>query len=183
MKKIILSSAVISTMLLAAGCSTSGGGVTTGMINEFKNILVDTVPFVNESKEWEAYSINAIQQGVVYSKGNAADLQFVSKKMDAEYAAAIDRLASPFARGAKAKQELNEANQNYRFKYHNVRVVKDKKTSNLLGYCVHYDRTQLDNPKKLENEYIYVTKDKPVSAATAHEDFVPRMCGKDFYIK
>lgn len=179
MKKNILSTALVSATILLAGCSTS----TTSMLTEFTNILTDTVPFVNESKEWEAYSINTTQRGVVYSKANAADLQFVSKKMDAEYPAAIDRLASPFARSAKDKKELDKVNQNYGFKYNEVIVVKDKKTSNLLGYCVNYDRTQNDNSKKLEKQFIYVAKDKPISAATAHEDFVPRMCGQAFYNK
>lgn len=180
MKKIILSGAVISTMLIASGCSTSGTN-TAGMLTELANILTDATPFLNEGEEWHTYSEQMSKQGLSYATATAADQQFVSKKMDTEYAAAVDRLSRPFARSNKEKKELDKVNQNYGFKYNHIRVVKDKKTSNTIGYCVNYDRTQIDNKKKLEKQFVYIAKDKPISAATAHQDIIKRMCGEDYY--
>ncbi|MFT0212610.1 hypothetical protein VQ643_08305 [Pseudomonas sp. F1_0610] len=58
------------------------------------------MPFVQESEKWEAYSQQKIKQGVIYEKATEADKQYVSKKMNSEYMAAIDRLSRPFARTA-----------------------------------------------------------------------------------
>lgn len=171
--------------LFASGCGTS----TASKFAEFSNLLSDVMPFVNESEQWDAYSIKTAQQGLVYEAASAADMQYVSNRMDAEYAAAIARVASPFARNDKNKKEFAETNQNYRFNYNKVMIVKDKKTSNSLGYCVNYDRLaygqakEIKEDKKLYKQFIYVAKDQPISMATVHGDFTKRVCGNDFYNK
>lgn len=186
MKKSFLLICALPAVFLS-GCSTSGG--TADALTKFGAILSDAMPFVNESKEWEAYAENVAKQGVVYSSASEADLKFVSNKMDAEYASAINRLASPFAINKQAQGELAKANQGYVFKYNQVQVVKDKKTSNTLGYCVNYDRLETGLGKatkaedKLYKEFIYLAKDQPLSVATAAADFTKRVCGESFYNK
>lgn len=187
MKKTILLFGMLSTsFLLVSGCSSNNDAW-----GKFANILDGAMPFVKESENWEAYSIKATQQGVVYAKSTAADQQFVSKKMDKEYPDAINRVASPFAFSSKSKQELAESNQGYQFKYNEVIAVKDKKSSNIIGYCVNYDSDRVINGKiaevkdedKIRKDFIYVAKDKPVSIATVSEEFTKTMCGNDFYKK
>ena len=184
MKTQILSIGLLTTFaLFASGCSTS----STNSFAEFSNILSDVMPYVNESERWDAYGKKIAQQGVTYASASSADMQFVSNKMDREYAAAINRLASPFARSEKNKTELAQANQNYVFKYNQVRTVKDKQSGNTLGYCVNYDRLQNGQANKMKEEdklfkqFIFVAKDQPISAATASSDFTKRVCGTDFY--
>lgn len=185
MKKSILSITLLATAIGVTGCSTTNKDMWT----EFSNILTDAVPFLNESEDWEKYGINVAQQGVVYSAATTSDMQFVSKKMDAEYAAAVSRLATPFARKPEHKAKFDQENQGYVFKYNKVMVVKDKKTSNVLGYCVNYDRSsnipgqatkQDDN---LIKQFIYLAKDRPLSVSTATSDFTKRVCGTEFYTK
>lgn len=185
MKKHILSVSLLTVFtLFASGCGTS----TASKFAEFSNMLADAMPYVNESEEWDAYSIKTAQQGVVYSPASTADIQYVSNRMDAEYAAAIDRVVGPFARNDKTKKELAEANQNYHFNYNKVIIAKDKSTANLIGYCVNYDRLgngkgQTKEEDKLYKDFIFVTKDKPISMATTNSDFIKRVCGNDFYNK
>ena len=173
--------------LFLSGCSTSSG--TADALSKFGNMLSDAMPYVKESEEWEAYGVNLAKQGVSYSSASSADMKFVSNKMDAEYAAAIGRLAGPFARNAKTQGDLAKANQGYVFKYNQVQVVKDKKTSNVLGYCVNYDRLETGLGKatkeedKLYKQFIYVPKDKQISVATATSDFTKLVCGEAFYKK
>lgn len=185
MKKKYLLIAALPVFILS-GCSTSG---TADALSKFGNMLSDAMPYVKESEEWEAYGIDIAKQGVVYSSASSSDMQFVSNKMNTEYAAAIDRLAGPFARNQKTQGDLAKANQGYVFKYSQVQVVKDKKTSNTLGYCVNYDRPETGLGKatkaedKLYKEFIYLTRDKPLSIATADADFTKRVCGTNFYNK
>lgn len=187
MKKHILPITLLSAAtLLVTGCSSN-----KDMWGEFANILTDSSSIVKESEDWEAYSIKTTQQGVVYSKANSADQQFVSHKMDAEYADAVNRLSSPFARSDKAKDKLAKENQGYRFKYNEIMVVKDKKSSNTLGYCVNYDSDRMENGQvkavkeedKIRKQSIYVAKDKPLSVTTVSGDFIKVMCGENFYKK
>lgn len=185
-KQSVMLSILCSSVLFIAGCNSTGDA-----FKKFANILDGAMPFVKESEEWEAYSINTTQQGVVYAKSTAADQQFVSKKMDKEYSDAVNRVASPFALNSKAKQELSESNQGYQFKYNEIVAVKDKKSAEVIGYCVNYDSDRIINGKvaevkdedKIRKDFIYVAKDKPVSLATVSADFIKVMCGKDFYNK
>ncbi|APG50812.1 TPA: hypothetical protein U2M28_001769 [Providencia stuartii] len=187
MKKHIFSITVLSAAtLLVTGCSSNND-----MWGEFANILSDANPVVQESEEWEAYSIKTTQQGVTYASASSADQQFVSKKMDAEYADALYRVSSPFARSDKTKEQLAKDNQGYRFKYNEIMVVKDKKTANTIGYCVNYDSDQIENGQvkpvkekdKIRNHFIYVDKVKPLSVMTVGSDFTKVMCGEEFYNK
>lgn len=186
MKKSVLFVCALPTLFLA-GCSTSGG--TADALTKFGKIVSDVMPFVNETEEWEAYADNIVKQGLVYGSASTADMKFVSNKMDAEYASAVNRFASPFARNAKDQGDLAKANQGYLFKYNQVQVVKDKKTSNTIGYCVNYDRLENGLGKdtkaedKLYKEFIYIAKDKPVSIATITSDFTKKVCGESFYNK
>lgn len=174
-----------STLLLSACGSNSGAW------EQFTNILSNTAPFIKESEEWEAYSVKTAQQGVVYSEASASDKQFVSKKMDAEYAPAIQRLSSPFATSSKTQEELAKENQGYRFKYNAIMTVKNKETSATLGYCVNYDSDRFIDGKlrevsdsdKVRNAFIYVAKEKPISVATASDEFTKLVCGEKFYNK
>lgn len=180
----------LSTALLLSGCGTTDGdGGLLSAINKFSELLDGTGPFIQESEEWEQYSIDKARQGLSYSTATAAEKQFVARKMDAEYPAAVDRLSRPFATSDRARQELDEANQGYRFTYNQVMVVKDKKTAKVLGYCVNYDvnrmekgkPTPLDAPGNVQQHFVYVATDKPVSATTSGSDFIKRMCGDNFY--
>lgn len=188
MKKRILFMA-LPAMLLVSGCSTTGDSSLLSALNQFASILEGTTPFVQESEEWEKYSIDKTAQGVTYSAADAADKQFVSRKVDAEYPAAVDRLARPFALSESAKRELDEANQGYHFSYNQIMVVKDKKTAKAIGYCVNYDVNRWENGKptpwdtqgNIQKGFLYVATDKPVSAATAGHEFIQRMCGTSFY--
>lgn len=175
-----------SSTLLLSGCNS-----TFEAWDKFTTILANTAPYVKESQEWEAYSIKATQQGVIYSVANASDRQFVSKKIDAEYVDAIARLSSPFAIGEDAKEELARENQGYRFKYNDIMTVKDKKTSKTLGYCVNYDSDRVIDGKlrevseedKIRKSFIYIAKDHPVSVSTGSFEFTKLMCGEKFYNK
>ncbi|MGG4774879.1 hypothetical protein ACLO87_09630 [Paenalcaligenes sp. Me52] len=68
-------------------------------------------------------------------------------------------------------------------------AVKDNKPSTTIGYCVNYDVNRVENARptsqdatgNVQEHFIYVAKDKPVSATTANADFVKRMCGEDFF--
>ncbi|MBP6345699.1 hypothetical protein AB8Q18_04315 [Neisseriaceae bacterium CLB008] len=178
--------ATLLTTLLITGCSSTGGA-----FDQFANLLNKAMPFVQESEEWEAYSIQMTQQGVSYGTATAADKQFVSKKIEAEYPAAIDRLSRPFAANAKMEQELTQNNQNYRFKYNQVMPVKSKKSGSIIGYCVNYDVNRLENGKptapdaagNVTQHFIYAAKDKPLSVATSSHEFTKRMCGETFFKK
>lgn len=190
MKKTILLLSMLGTStLLLSGCNSTNS--TNDAWGKFANILNGAMPFVKESEDWETYSIEATQQGVIYAKSTAADQQFVSKKMNKEYADAVNRVANPFAANSKLKQELAESNQGYQFKYNEIVVVKDKKSSEVIGYCVNYDSDRIINGKvaevkdedKIRKDFIYVAKDKPVSLATVSADFIKVMCGKDFFNK
>lgn len=186
MKKHILATTLLS-VLFVSGCSTTNGGAW----DKFTDLVSKAMPFVQESEEWEAYSIQKTTQGVIYSEANSNDKQFVEKKMAAEYSAAIDRLARPFATNEKTNQELTKENQNYQFKYNRIMTVKDKTSSNTIGYCVNYDSDRLENGKikvvpesdQIRKSFIYVDRSKPVSIATSGEDFIKRMCGENFYNK
>lgn len=185
-RKRVLTLLLGTSTLLLSGC-----GSTNSLLNQFSTILSNAAPFIQESEDWEAYSLKTTQQGVVYSAANSADKQFVSKKMDAEYADAIKRLSSPFAITNKAKEELAQDNISYRFKYNEIMVVKDKKTATTLGYCVNYDSDsfidgkliEVSNEDKIRNDFIYVAKDKPVSITTVSGEFTKVMCGENFYKK
>lgn len=187
MKTTILLFGMLSTsVLFVSGCSSSND-----VWGKFSNILDGAMPFVKESEDWEDYSINTTQKGVVYAKSTTSDQQFVSKKMNDEYADAVNRVASPFALNSKTKQELADSNQGYQFKYNEVMAVKDKQSSKVIGYCVNYDSDRVINGKiaevkdedKIRKDFIYVAKDRPISIATVTEDFTKTMCGNDFYKK
>lgn len=186
MNKLSIFIGTVLPIVILSGCSTTS---TVDALTKFGNILSDAMPYVKESEEWEAYGVNIAKQGLIYSSPSATDLQFVNNKMNVEYPAAIDRLAGPFARNDKTKSDLAKANQGYVFKYNQVQVVKDKKTSNLLGYCVNYDRLDTGLGKatkeedKLYKQFIYLAKDKPLSVATAASDFTKLVCGENFYKK
>lgn len=165
-------------MLVSSGCTS-----TAKLLGDFAEVVADASPFVAEPEAWEAYSIEKTQQGVSYA---TASSEFVSHKMENEYTAAIDRLSRLVARTEKSRKELDEANQDYRFTYHHIMTVKDKKTADKLGYCVSYDSERVVNgtvtdPK--ENVFIYVARDKPLSVATVSHDFIKLMCGESFYNK
>ncbi|WP_369311117.1 hypothetical protein [Providencia rettgeri] len=183
-KTILLFSLLGASTLFISGCSS-----TNNAWEKFANILDGAMPFVKESEEWEAYSIKATQQGVVYSKSTNADKQYVSKRMDNEYPDAVNRFASPFALSSKSKQELADSNRGYQFTYNEIVVVKDKTSSDVIGYCVNYGFDRVINGKlvedndKIRNDFIYVAKDKPISLGTVNEEFTKTMCGKDFYKK
>ncbi|WP_207625557.1 hypothetical protein [Paenalcaligenes suwonensis] len=132
MKKRILLMA-LPTVLLVSGCgSTNGDSSLLSALNQFATLLEGTTPFIQESESWEQYSIEKTAQGVTYSTANATETQFVTRKIDAEYAAAVDRLSRPFATNDNAKRELDAANQGYHFKYNQIMVVKEKKQLKLL---------------------------------------------------
>lgn len=187
MKKILLSISTLAITLSMSGCNT-----TTSMLTQLADTLEKATPFINEGKEWEQYSIDVANQGVVYSKASASDMQFVSKKMEAEYLDAMNRFMNPFSKkGGTLSDHMDKNNQHYVFKYNQVQVVKDKKTNNVLGYCVNYDSDMLENGKvmpvkedeKIRQNFIYLTKDKPLSVTTVGKDFTKRVCGDDFYNK
>lgn len=183
----------LPTVLLISGCGSTNSGDSSllSALNQFATLLEGTTPFIQESESWEQYSIEKTAQGVTYSTANAAETQFVTRKMDAEYAAAVDRLSRPFAASDKLKNELDAANQGYHFKYNQIMVVKEKKTAKTIGYCVNYDvnrwengrPTPLDAAGNIQQGFIYVATDKPVSAATVGPTFTQRMCGSSFYTK
>jgi hypothetical protein len=183
MKKRILSISLLTT-LLASGCGTTN---ESGM-SKLANLVSKAMPFVQESEEWETYSNQKTQQGVSYSTASTSDIQYISNRMDAEYARAVDRLSRPFASEKNLEKELDKANKNYHFKYNTALVVKDKSAAT-IGYCVNYDVTRWENgrataPDADGNEtqaFIYVAKDKPVSLATVDRDFIKKMCGTNFY--
>lgn len=187
MKKTILLFGMLSTsVLFVSGCSSSND-----VWGKFSNILDGAMPFVKESEDWEDYSVKTTQKGVFYAKSTTSDQQFVSKKMNDEYADAVNRVASPFALNSKTKQELADSNQGYQFKYNEVMAVKDKQSSKVIGYCVNYDSDRVINGKvaevkdedKIRKDFIYVARDRPISIATVTEEFTKTMCGKDFYKK
>ncbi|EPF72140.1 hypothetical protein [Acinetobacter rudis] len=184
MNKYILSVPIFGLFLITTACST-----TADKFQQVSKILTDAMPLVQESKDWEAYADRITKQGVAYTSASSKDRQFVEKKMDAEYPAAIERLASPFTLNQKNKDELAKANKNYVFKYNQIQVVKDKKTSNIVGYCVNYDRPQTglgentQEGEKLYKQFIYLAVDRPISTTTASKDFITLVCGQSFYSK
>ncbi|MGG4662657.1 hypothetical protein [Providencia vermicola] len=187
MKKTILLFSMLSTsVLFVSGCSSN-----TDVWGKFSNILDGAMPFVKESEDWEEYSVKTAQQGVIYAKSTTADQQFVSKKMNDEYADAVNRVASPFALTSKTKQKLADANQGYQFKYNEIMTVKDKQSSKTIGYCVNYDSDRVIDGKiaevkdedKIRKDFIYVAKDRPISVATVTETFTKTICGQEFYKK
>lgn len=190
MKKRHLAIAFAST-LFVAGCSSTGDGALLSALNQFSKILDGAMPLVQESEEWEKYSIEKTQQGVIYGVANNADKQFVSKKFDAEYPAAIDRLSRPFALDKEAVKELEAANTGYHFKFNQIMPVKNKSNANIIGYCVNFDVNRWENgkptasdaPGNVQKQFIYAAKDRPLSTTTANKEFTERMCGKDFYSK
>lgn len=172
--------------LFIAGCGTT----TESAIKQFSSILNNAMPFVQESEDWEAYSLEITKKGIIYGTATAADKQFVSKKMDNEYPAAVDRLSRPFAVSKKTQKEL-DSDIGYRFKYNQVMPVKDKKTSNIIGYCVNFDvavlnkgkATPSDSAGNVTQSFIYVAKDRPISVTTVSADFTKLVCGDNFYKK
>lgn len=190
MKKGLLSISLLSTLVITGCTTTSGGdGGLLDAINQFTNILEGTKPFIQESKDWEKYSIEKTTQGVVYSPANKSDKEFVAKKLDKEYGPAVDRLSRPFAYNEELKKGLDEENNDYRFTYNQVMSVKDQKTAKTLGYCVNFDVNYWENGKPTawnkdgnqQKAFIYVATDRPVSVTTVDRDFIKRMCGNDFY--
>lgn len=188
MNKHILPITLLTTLVIA-GCSSTGDSSFASALNKFTNVLENATPFLQESEEWEKYGIDKSKQGVVYSAASSSDSQYVSRKMDAEYPAAVDRLSRPFASTAKAKQDLDNANKGYHFKYNGIMAVKDKGTSNIIGYCVNYDAnryvngqpTSWDEPGNVQKQFIYLATNKPISVATSNRDFIKRVCGESFY--
>lgn len=189
MKKHILLMAL--PVALLAGCGTTGDSSFLSALTQFSSILEGTTPFVQESEEWEQYSIDKTAQGVTYSAANATEKQFVARKVEAEYPAAIDRVSRPFALSEKAKRELDETNKGYHFQFNQVMTVKDKKTSKTLGYCVNFDVNRWVNGKptswdmdgNVQQGFMYVATDKALSISTVGQDFIKRMCGNDFYTR
>lgn len=190
MKKCYLSVSLLSSLFIA-GCSATGDGGFLGALNQFSNLVDSAMPFVQESEEWKQYSIDKTAQGVTYHTATTADTQFASKKIESEYPAAIDRLARPFATHKNLQDELDEVNKDYHFTYNKIMTVKDKKSANTIGFCVNYDVNRFENGKptpadtsgNLEKHFLYVAKDKPLSASTMGEDFIKQMCGVSFYNK
>ncbi|MGG4603471.1 hypothetical protein ACLPHM_01635 [Paenalcaligenes sp. Me131] len=191
MKKRVLVLA-LPAALLVSGCGSMGDGSDGSFLSalqRFSTLLDGTTPFVEEAEEWKQYSITKTAQGVTYTTATTSDTQFVVRKMDTEYVAAIDRLSRPFAISESAKKELDEANKGYQFTYNQIRAVKDKTTSNTIGYCINYDvnrhengqPTPLNAPGNVQQGFLYVAKDKPVSATTSNIEFIKRMCTEDFY--
>lgn len=192
MKKSTFSIALLAT-LFVSGCSSTGSSTgDSTFVTAFKgfaNIVTKAGPFIQEGEEWDKYSADYSQKGLTYSAATTADTQFVAKKMNAEYAAAIDRLARPFAKDEAMEKELDSANKNYHFTYNQIMAVKDKETNNIIGYCVNYDSNRWENGKptpwdangNVQKHFIYVATNKPVSAATVNEKFIVRMCGTQFY--
>ncbi|MFT0213978.1 hypothetical protein VQ643_15480 [Pseudomonas sp. F1_0610] len=189
MKKSILSLTLLSTLLMS-GCGTTGNN--ENLWARTSDLIGRAMSFVNEAEEWEAYSLEKTKQGVVYSTATEADLKVVSQRMDAEYAAAIDRLARPFVESEKMGTDLTNENQGYQFTYNHVMLVKTKSSGSTIGYCVNYDSDRYDRngkliavsaDKKIRKNFIYVAVDKPISASTASGDFTKVMCGESFYNK
>lgn len=191
MKKRVLPIAVFTTVLLSGCGSTDGNSTLMEAFNSFTNILDRSLPFVEESQAWEQYAIDKTTQGVTYGTASTADSQFVSRKMDAEFGDAVDRLERPFAVNESIQKELDEAGRDYQFTYHHIMPVKDKRSSATIGYCVNFDAIRFENGKltpvdtkgNLQKYFIYVAKDKPVSVTTAGDDFIKTMCGVSFYNK
>lgn len=195
MKKRILSIALIAPLIIV-GCSSTGStnsddGTLLEAFNAFVNILDRSQPFVKESQEWEQYSIDKTNQGVVYSNATVEDTQFISKKMNAEYAGAVDRLSRIAAVNDSITKELDEASQDYRFTYHQVMTVKAKNSAKPIGYCVNFDVNLYENGKptswdasgNTQKGFIYLATDKPLSISTVSPDFIKRMCGNEFFNK
>lgn len=188
MKKGLLSISLVSAVVVA-GCSADSSLISA--LNQFGNILEGATPYIQESEEWEQYSIEKTAKGVVYGSVTKADEQFVSKKMDSEYPAAIDRLSRPFALNKETVKELDAVNKGYHFTYHQIMSVKDKSTSNIIGYCVNFDVNRWENGKPTswdtagnsQKSFIYVDKKRTLSISTVSSDFIKRMCGNDFYNK
>ena len=192
MKKSTFSIALLAT-LFVSGCSSTGSGTSDGSFtsafNNFTNMLTKATPFIQESEEWDNYGIEKSQQGLTYSEATAADQQFVTKKMDTEYVAAIDRLSRPFAKNDEMAKELDNANKNYHFTYNQMMAVREQKTNNIIGYCVNYDSNRWENGQptswdtagNVQKHFIYVDRNRPISVATANEKFIIRMCGSKFY--
>lgn len=188
MSKRILSITLLTTLVIV-GCSSTGDAGFASALNKFANVLEGATPFIQESEAWEQYSIDKTKQGVVYKAASDADEQFVTRKMNTEYAAAIDRLSRPFALNDQAKKELNDAGKDYQFKYNKIIAVQDKNSSNVIGYCVNYDARRIENGQltpldaqgNVQKSFIYVAKDRPISVATVGNDFTKLMCGTSFF--
>ncbi|AOA58514.1 hypothetical protein [Acinetobacter larvae] len=192
MKKALVSITFLPILYLAA-CSASNHmwTQTANSVGVLAEILNDANPFLEESNEWEAYGIKMAQQDLSYVPANSAEQAFVSKKMDQEYPAAINRLAAAFTRTDKAREELARENQGYRFKYNHVITVKDKKTQQTIGYCANYDGDRYREGKilpetdktRIRKDFVFMTQDKPLSLTTSNKTFIKRVCGEDFYRK
>lgn len=183
---------LLSATFIIAGCTTtSGDSSLLSAVNQFSKILEGTAPFIQESKDWEQYSLEKTAQGITYSPANHTQKEFVAKKLDKEYGAAVDRLSRPFAYNKELQKELDEGNNDYRFTYNQVITVKDQKTAKTLGYCVNFDVNYWENGKPTawdkdgnqQKAFIYVATDRPVSVTTVDRDFIKRMCGNEFYSK
>ncbi|UNM97175.1 hypothetical protein MMG00_04815 [Ignatzschineria rhizosphaerae] len=183
--------AISLTALMIAGCSTDGSSSYINALTKFSNILEGTTPLVQESKEWEQYSLDLTKTGVTYSAATSSEKKFATQKLEREYPAAIDRLSRPFALNDNAKKELEAANQNYHFNYHQIMTVKAKNDGKTVGYCINYDvnrwengkPTPLDTAGNVQQHFIYLAQNKPLSATTTNLDFIKRVCGNSFYQK
>lgn len=192
MKKYTLPVALLTTLFIS-GCSSTGSGSNDGTLMEafsaFVDILDRTQPFVQESEQWDQYSIEKSKKGLTYSPASSAEKQFVAKKMDSEFGVAIDKLERSVAITDDMQKELDAMSKKYQFTYNQVMAVKDKSTANTLGYCVNFDSIRYQDGKltpvntkgNLQKHFIYLTKDQPLSISTSGDDFIKRMCGIDFY--
>lgn len=188
MNKHILPMTLLTTLIIA-GCSSTGDSGFANALNKFANVLEGATPFIQESEGWEQYSIDKTKQGVVYKAASNVDEQFVARKMNSEYAVAIDRLSRPFALNDKTKKALDDAGKDYQFKYNQIMAVQDKSTNKTIGYCVNFDArriesgqlTPLDAQGNVQKSFIYVATDRPISIATATNDFTKLMCSANFF--